>query len=60
MNPRNVGDISDADGVGVVGSEECGDMIKVWIKIASQHLEPPTHGFSVRHSAYNLLLNKGL
>lgn len=38
MNPRNVGEISDADGIGMIGSEECGDMIKVWIKIANQRL----------------------
>ena len=38
MNPCNVGEISDADGVGMIGSEECGDMIKVWVKVASQHL----------------------
>ncbi len=38
MNPCNVGEISDADGVGVIGSEECGDMIKVWVKVANQHL----------------------
>ena len=37
MNPRNVGEISDADGVGMIGSEECGDMIKVWVKVANQH-----------------------
>ena len=38
MNPRNVGEISGADGVGVIGSEECGDMIKVWVKVANQRL----------------------
>jgi len=38
MNPRNVGEISDADGIGVIGSEECGDMIKIWVKVANQHL----------------------
>ncbi len=32
-SPRNVGEIVDADGVGTIGSEECGDMIRVWIKI---------------------------
>ncbi|MCK5173934.1 MAG: iron-sulfur cluster assembly scaffold protein, partial [Planctomycetes bacterium] len=37
-NPRNVGEISDADGVGTIGSEECGDMVKVWIKVANAHL----------------------
>jgi len=37
-NPRNVGEISDADGVGTIGSEECGDMISVWIKVGDEHL----------------------
>ena len=37
-NPRNVGEISDADGVATIGSEECGDMIKVWIKVANEYL----------------------
>jgi 7,8-dihydropterin-6-yl-methyl-4-(beta-D-ribofuranosyl)aminobenzene 5'-phosphate synthase len=37
-NPRNVGEIPDADGVGTIGSEECGDIIKVWIKVADEHL----------------------
>jgi len=39
MNPRNVGEIPDADGVGTIGSEECGDMIRVWIKVSDdEHL----------------------
>ena len=38
MNPRNVGRIPDADGIGTIGSEECGDMFKVWIKVADGHL----------------------
>lgn len=29
MKPRNIGEIHNADGVGTIGSEECGDMIKV-------------------------------
>ena len=37
-NPQNVGEIPDADGVGAIGSEECGDMVKVWIKVANEHL----------------------
>ena len=38
MNPRNVGEICNADGVGTIGSEECGDMVKVWIKVDDLHL----------------------
>ena len=38
MNPRNVGEIPNADGVGTIGSAECGDMLKVWIKVTNEHL----------------------
>lgn len=33
MNPRNVGDIEDASGVGTVGNIKCGDIMKVSLKI---------------------------
>ncbi len=32
-NPRNVGEISDADGVGQVGNPTCGDIMKIYIKV---------------------------
>ncbi len=32
-NPRNVGEIPDADGVGEVGNEKCGDIMKIYLKI---------------------------
>ena len=32
-NPRNVGVIEDADGVGEVGNAKCGDIMKIYIKI---------------------------
>mgnify|MGYP000362660071 CR=1 FL=1 len=32
-NPRNVGEIPDADGVGQVGNEKCGDIMKIFLKI---------------------------
>ena len=38
MNPRNIGEIPYADGVGTIGSVECGDMIRVWIKVANEHV----------------------
>src|SRR4030043_175017 len=38
MNPRNSGEIPNADGVGTIGSEECGDVIRVWIKVIDEHL----------------------
>lgn len=33
MNPRNVGSIDDADGVGEVGNARCGDIMRVYLKI---------------------------
>jgi len=33
MNPRNVGEIENPDGVGTVGSPVCGDMMKMTIKV---------------------------
>ena len=33
MNPRNVGAMEDADGVGQVGSARCGDSMKIYLKI---------------------------
>ena len=32
-NPRNVGQIDDADGVGEVGNASCGDIMKIFLKI---------------------------
>lgn len=32
-NPRNVGEIEDADGVGEVGNPVCGDMMTIYIKV---------------------------
>ncbi len=33
MNPRNVGEIEDASGVGTVGNAKCGDIMKIFLKI---------------------------
>ena len=38
-NPRNVGEIADADGVGVEGSPVCGDVMKVYIKVKDGRIE---------------------
>ena len=32
-NPRNIGIIEDADGVGLVGNAKCGDIMKIYLKI---------------------------
>jgi nitrogen fixation NifU-like protein len=37
-NPRNVGEIPDADGIGEVGNPVCGDMMNVYIKVEGDRL----------------------
>ena len=32
-NPRNVGQIDDADGIGEVGNAKCGDIVRMYIKV---------------------------
>jgi len=39
MNPRNVGEIEDPDGVGEVGNPVCGDMMSFYIKVKDNRLE---------------------
>jgi len=31
-NPKNMGEMADADSVGTVGNPECGDMVRLWLK----------------------------
>ena len=38
-NPRNVGEIPDADGVGQVGNAKCGDIMKMYLKIKDGRIE---------------------
>ena len=33
LNPRNVGEIKDADGIGEVGNPVCGDIMRMYIKV---------------------------
>ena len=33
MNPRNMGDMDDASGVGTVGNAKCGDIMRIYIKV---------------------------
>ncbi|MBS3886378.1 MAG: Fe-S cluster assembly scaffold protein NifU [Dethiobacter sp.] len=35
-NPRNVGEIENADGVGEVGNMKCGDIMRIYIKVNDQ------------------------
>jgi len=38
-NPRNVGEIKDADGIGEIGNPVCGDMMSFYIKVKDNKLE---------------------
>jgi len=38
-NPRNMGEISNADGVGTVGNPVCGDLMTMYIKVKDNHIE---------------------
>ena len=33
MNPRNMGELEDANGVGTVGNAKCGDIMRIYIKV---------------------------
>jgi nitrogen fixation NifU-like protein len=37
-NPRNMGEIPDADGIGTVGNPVCGDMMEVYIKVKDKRI----------------------
>ena len=38
-NPRNVGEIPDADGVGTVGNAKCGDIMRMYLKVKDGIIE---------------------
>jgi nitrogen fixation NifU-like protein len=35
-NPKNLGEMPDADAVGTVGNPECGDMVRMWLKFTEK------------------------
>ena len=39
MNPRNVGTIENASGVGEIGNAKCGDIMKIYLKIENNIIE---------------------
>ena len=39
MNPRNVGEIPDANGVGTVGNAKCGDIMRMYLKVENGIIE---------------------
>jgi nitrogen fixation protein NifU and related proteins len=38
-NPRNVGEIPEADGVGEVGNATCGDIMRIYIRVKDDRIE---------------------
>lgn len=38
-NPRNLGEIKDADGIGEVGNAKCGDVMQLFIKVRDEKIE---------------------
>ena len=42
MNPRNVGELADADGVGEVGNPLCGDIVRLYLKIKEDRIAGAT------------------
>lgn len=38
QNPRNVGELADANGVGMVGNAKCGDIMQMFIKVNDQDI----------------------
>jgi len=39
MNPRNVGELDDANGVGTVGNAKCGDIMRIFLKVNNGIIE---------------------
>ena len=39
QNPRNAGIIPDADGIGTIGDPDCGDFVRIYIKVRGDRLK---------------------
>lgn len=37
QNPQNLGEMAGADAIGTVGSENCGDMLRMWVKFKEEN-----------------------
>jgi nitrogen fixation NifU-like protein len=44
-NPRNVGEIKDADGIGEVGNMKCGDVMHIYIQVAERQRDGETEEY---------------
>ena len=36
-DPKNMGELTDADRVGTVGNSDCGEMLRLWVKFKEDH-----------------------
>jgi nitrogen fixation NifU-like protein len=36
-NPRNMGELANADAIGTVGSSDCGEMLRMWVKFKDEN-----------------------
>ena len=36
-NPKNMGELADADRMGTVGNSDCGEMLRLWVKFKEDH-----------------------
>jgi nitrogen fixation NifU-like protein len=36
-NPQNMGELANADAIGTVGSSDCGEMLRMWVKIKDEN-----------------------
>ena len=41
-NPQNLGEMENADAIGTVGSPDCGDMLRMWVKFKDENGIPVT------------------
>src|SRR5580704_15097631 len=37
LNPQNMGELPDADAIGTVGSSDCGEMLRMWLKFKDEN-----------------------
>jgi nitrogen fixation NifU-like protein len=64
QNPRNVGELADADGVGTVGNPACGDIMTIYIKVTDEIITDIRFktfgcGAAIASSSYTTELVKG-
>ena len=52
-NPKNLGEMENADAVGTVGRSDCGDMLRMWVKFKEE--DEPVAGGGPRAPAGSLM-----